>query len=91
MSTNVKYNFKTESVIGNQNKDTKVLRAWFSAYYVKIRQISITSKEYYTHACPPSHTDRKPEESFQILFPAASLLRLPFSMLLKVRAHIKLS
>lgn len=52
----------------------------------KIWQISMTSKEkkHYTYTCPPPHTDRKPKVSFQILFPAASLLRLPFNMLLKV-------
>lgn len=73
-----KYNFETESVTRNHSKDRKGLQASFSVYYVKILQISITSKgkKNYTYACPPPHTDRKPEESFQILFPAASLLRL---------------
>lgn len=32
----------------------------------------------------PTHSDRKPKESFQILFLAAFLVRLPFSTALKV-------
>ena len=50
-----KCNFKTESVIGNHNKDTKELGAWFSAFYVKIWQISITSKGK-LHTCTPTPT-----------------------------------
>lgn len=42
ISTNANVNFKTESGTGNPNKHTKELGAGFSAYYVKIRQLSMT-------------------------------------------------
>jgi hypothetical protein len=71
-----KCNFKPESTTGKHSKRQES-ETYSSAYYVKALQKSIISKEkgkIHTAMATPTHSDRKPKESFQ-----PPLVRCPFA------------